>query len=271
MKLALLTALTMVAFAANSVLNRLAVDGQFIDPSSFAVVRVSAGALVLYVLVRGRVQLWVKQRAVGAISLAIYLIGFSLAYATLDAGLGALILFGTVQVTMFGWSAFRGAQTRRSQIIGAGVAFGGLALALWPNGETEIAGAGLMLAAGIGWAAYSLVGRQETDPTAATAGNFVVASPIVMALLLVGELHISLTGVALAILSGAVTSGLGYAAWYSIVRRIESQTAAVVQLSVPIIAIVAGATLLGEAVGAVLILSAALVLGGIAIAIRAQP
>ena len=189
-----------------------------------------------------------KGRAVGVISLSVYMVGFSLAYVTLDAGLGALILFGTVQVTMFGWGALRGAAPTVRQLTGASVAFAGLIYALWPRGggaAADLPGAMLMVLAGVGWAAYTLV-------------------------LLVGaSLHVAPSGIALAVLCGAVTSGLGYALWYLVLPQLAAQTAAVVQLSVPIIAIAAGALLLGEAVGLDLLLSALLVLGGIAVAITA--
>lgn len=272
MRLILLTCLTMIAFAANSVLNRMAVDSGAIDPSSFAMVRMFAGAVALCMILTvrgGGLPILAKGRMIGALSLAAYMIGFSLAYATLDAGLGALILFGTVQVSMFGWSALRGTHPTARQFLGAGVAFAGLLLALWPREGTgaDVPGAVLMVIAGLGWAAYTLAGKNARDPLAATAANFVVATPLLAVLLLGGALHAAPSGIALAILSGAVTSGLGYALWYYILPQLLGQTAAVVQLSVPIIAIVAGALVLGEAITGVIVVSAILVLGGIALAV----
>lgn len=275
MRLILLTCLTMIAFAANSVLNRMAVDAGGIDPSSFAMIRVLAGAVALCMILTvrgGGLPLLARGRVLGALSLAAYMIGFSLAYVTLDAGLGALILFGTVQVSMFGWSALRGARSTMRQITGAGIAFVGLLIALWPTEGTggDITGAVLMVVAGLGWAAYTLAGKGAKDPLSATAANFVVATPLLAVLLLGTGLHAAPFGIALAILSGAVTSGLGYALWYTVLPQLQGQTAAVVQLSVPIIAIAGGAVLLGEALSLTLGLSAALVVGGIAIAVTAS-
>ena len=275
MRLILLTCLTMVAFASNSILNRLAVDSGSIDASSFAVIRVLAGAVALCMILSvrgGGLPVVAKGRAVGVISLSVYMVGFSLAYVTLDAGLGALILFGTVQVTMFGWGALRGAAPTVWQLTGASVAFAGLIYALWPRGggaAADLPGAMLMVLAGVGWAAYTLAGRGAKDPLAATAANFVVTLPVMLVLLVGASLHVAPSGIALAVLCGAVTSGLGYALWYLVLPQLAAQTAAVVQLSVPIIAIAAGALLLGEAVGLDLLLSALLVLGGIAVAITA--
>ena len=274
MRLALLTTLTMIAFAANSVLNRMAVDSGAIDPSSFAMIRVLAGAIALgmFLTVRGGgFPIAARGRLLGAASLSAYMIGFSLAYVSLDAGIGALILFGTVQVVMFGWSALRGAAPTRRQLGGAGVAFAGLILALWPRDGTggDLAGALLMVVAGVGWAIYTLAGRGSTDPLASTAANFVVALPMLLVLLVGAGLHSAPSGIALAIASGALTSGLGYALWYRVLPQLRGQTAAVVQLSVPIIAIAAGALLLGEAVTLAVVLAAVLVLGGIALTVTA--
>ncbi|GGX53995.1 membrane protein [Tateyamaria omphalii] len=275
MRLILLTFLTMIAFAANSVLNRMAVDSGAIDPSSFAMIRVFAGAIALCMILTvrgGGLPIMQRGRLVGATSLAAYMIGFSLAYVTLDAGLGALILFGTVQVSMFGWSAIRGARPTTRQVTGASIAFAGLLIALWPTDGAggDFAGALLMVIAGLGWAAYTLAGKGAKDPLSATAANFVVAMPLLAVLLLGSGLHAAPSGIALAILSGAVTSGLGYALWYSVLPQLQGQTAAVVQLSVPIIAIAAGALLLGESLSLTLALSAALVIGGIATAVTAS-
>lgn len=275
MRLILLTCLTMIAFASNSVLNRMAVDGGGIDPSSFAMIRVLAGAVTLCLILTvqgGRLPLLERDRIVGALSLAAYMIGFSLAYVTLDAGLGALILFGTVQVTMFGWSALRGATPTLRQMAGASIAFAGLLIALWPKDGAagDVAGAALMVIAGLGWAAYTLVGKGAKDPLAATAANFVLTLPLLALLLFGAGLHAAPTGIVLAIISGALTSGLGYALWYTILPRFAGQAAAVIQLSVPIIAIAGGAVLLGEALTLSLALAAALVVGGIAVAVTAS-
>ncbi|MFT6024189.1 MAG: drug/metabolite transporter (DMT)-like permease [Ascidiaceihabitans sp.] len=276
MRLILLTILTMLAFASNSVLNRMAVGGGHIDAASFAAVRMFAGAaaLSLILMVRGgSFPLFHKSRIIGTLSLAAYMIGFSLAYITLDAGLGALILFGVVQVAMFVWSAMTGTRPTPRQICGASIAFAGLAVALWPaNGSTtDPIGAALMVIAGLGWAAYTLAGRGATKPLASTGANFILAAPLMLLPLIGQDLHFSTQGIALAIVAGAVTSGLGYALWYSVLPHMQSSTAAVVQLSVPIIAIAAGAVLLGETVTLVIGLAAVLVVGGIALAVTSKP
>ncbi len=274
MRLLLLTALTMCAFAANSILNRLAIDSGASDPASFAVFRVLSGAAVLWVLVllRGAAMpLRSRRRIVGAGSLFLYMIGFSLAYLTLDAGLGALILFAVVQIAMFAVGAIMGATPTVRQVAGAGIALAGLTFVLWPSGSVQVdaLGAGLMVAAGLGWAVYSLAGRSEPDALAGTAANFVVALPIT-GLVLVGmggDWQMTGVGYLLAALSGGVTSGLGYALWYRVLPQLSPSVAAVVQLSVPVIAIVGGVVLLGEVAGPRLVAGTALVLGGIALAV----
>jgi drug/metabolite transporter (DMT)-like permease len=275
MRLISLTALTMLAFAANSILTRMAIEGGHIDPSSFAAIRIVAGAVALtmiLILRGGRLPLFERARIVGALSLAGYMIGFSLAYATLDAGLGALILFGVVQVTIFVYGALRGAVPSPRQLSGAGVAFIGLIIALWPSegSSSSVAGTVLMVIAGLGWAAYTLAGRGATNPLAATAANFVLATPLLLVILIGQSLNANVVGIGLAILCGAVTSGLGYSLWYSVLPKMTSTTAAIVQLSVPVIAIGAGAVFLGEAVGVVIIIAATLVVGGIALAVTTR-
>jgi len=275
MKLFLLTALTMCAFAANSILNRLAIDSDVSDPVGFAIIRVLAGTVVLALLVflRGdQLPLRNRRRILGAGSLALYMIGFSLAYLTLDAGLGALILFGVVQITMFSVTALTGAVPTIRQMVGAGVALAGLAFVLWPAAgfQVSLRGAALMTTAGVGWAIYSLVGRSEPDALQGTAANFLVALPVTALGLLAtgGTWHVTALGYFLAALSGAVTSGLGYALWFRVLPQLAPSTAAVVQLSVPVIAIAGGVVLLGEDAGLRLLIGAALVLGGIALAVQ---
>jgi drug/metabolite transporter (DMT)-like permease len=268
MRLALAITVTMIAFAANSVLTRMAIEGGFIDPSGFALVRVVSGALVLGMIISLRgsgLPLLRRNRIPGALSLAVYLVGFSLAYLTLDAGLGALILFGVVQVTMFAHGALRGTSPTGRQLTGGAVAFIGLLCALWPGpgGVADPTGAALMVFAGIGWAAYTIIGRDAQDPLAATSANFLLCIPILLILLAGTGLTFSATGVALGVLCGGLTSGLGYALWYAVLPKIEGATAAIVQLSVPVIAILAGALLLNEGIGPIVIFATFLVVGGI--------
>ncbi|MCE8521843.1 DMT family transporter [Ruegeria pomeroyi] len=278
MRLFLLTALTMTAFAANSVLNRLAVAGGWADPGGFAIVRVLAGAMMLALLVlaqRQRLPLWHRRRLLGAGSLTLYMVGFSLAYLTLDAGLGALILFGVVQIAMFGWSAATGAPPTHRQLVGAMFAFAGLVWVLWPAGtfRVDAGGAGLMALAGIGWAAYTLAGRGEADALAATGANFVMALPLTAGAILplAGLPAMTWQGVLLALVSGAATSGLGYALWYRLVPALGPVRAATVQLSAPVIAVLGGVLLLGETAPLRLLLGGAVLLGGIALSIRRAP
>lgn len=275
MRLILLTLLTMCAFAANSLLTRAAVEGGHIGPGAFAVLRVAAGASILGAIAiwRGRsLTLFRSRHVLGAFSLTAYMVGFSLAYLTLDAGLGALILFGVTQITMFGHAAVTGQAATPRQLTGALVAFGGLVLVLWPSAEsvTDPKGAALMCFAGVGWAAYTIAGRGAADPLATTGANFILCLPILMLSLFQSGLEATATGIILAVVCGAVTSGLGYALWYSVLAQMRGATAAVVQLSVPVIAILAGAVLLGEVVAPIVLFAAALVVGGIGWSVTAK-
>ncbi len=275
MRLFLLTTLVMIAFAANSVLNRMALLGDGTGPAAFALIRLVSGAAFLLGLAHARrggsgVPWRAPRRLWGAATLAIYVLGFSFAYVTLPAGVGALILFGGVQITMFLGAVLGGEPVPALRWIGSGVAFGGLVVLLGPGAgaDTDLGGALLMAAAAAGWGAYSLLGRGGADPLGATAANFALAVPaglLAFALLPGG---ISWRGAALAVASGAVTSGAGYALWYAVLPRLAASVAAVAQLSVPVIAVAGGVVLLGEAVSLRLVAAAALVLAGIAISVR---
>ena len=268
-----LTALAMVAFAANSVLNRMAVGAGWIDPLSFAGVRVVAGAVVLAILLglRGG-AIWAgwRGRAPGVFGLVVYLIGFSWAYLALGAGVGALILFGSVQVTMFAGAVLSREVVPGRRWLGAGLAFAGLVGLVAPGGaEVPFAGALAMACAGFGWGVYSLAGRGATDALGATAWNFVLSLPVVLAVVLaVGGGQATAAGVWLAVLSGAVTSGLGYALWYVVLPDLGAARAAVAQLTVPMLAALGGALLIGEAVGWRFGMASALILGGVGLASR---
>ena len=262
----------MVAFAANSVLNRLALAEGDISPSLFAAIRLAAGASVLMILSlaqRSHPRLWGRSRLFGAGSLALYVLGFSFAYLTLDAGLGALILFGGVQITMFAGAVVQRERVPTARWIGATVSLAGLAWLLWPEGASapDPLGAALMAAAAFGWGIYSLLGRKAADPLAETAANFTVALPIgLLAVMLTGiGPQATALGITSAILSGAVTSGLGYALWYAVLPRLSASLAALAQLSVPVIAVLGGAAFLGEAPAARTLLAGAVVLLGIAV------
>jgi drug/metabolite transporter (DMT)-like permease len=215
MKLFALVALTMCAFAANSVLNRIGVGLQGMDPLDFATVRTAAGAVMLWLLVMlrkaPRPTVLAAKRVAGAAALAIYMVGFSWAYMTLDAGLGALILFGVLQVVVFGWAAFEGGAIPPLRWIGTGIALAGLCVLLWPSGDAAIplGGAISMTVAGTSWAAYTLLGRAEADPLGATAGNFLLCLPLVAAVMIwVGIGTMPMDGIITAIIAGAITSGI---------------------------------------------------------------
>ena len=275
MRLFGLTLLTMIAFAANSVLNRVALAGELIDPASFAVIRLFSGAAVLALIVLTRSgtkpALLTSRRAAGMAALLAYMLGFSFAYVSLDTGVGALVLFGGVQITMFAGALAMRERVPAAKWLGALIAAGGLAWFLWPAPGTGIdpVGASLMGVAALGWGIYSLLGRGARNATAETAANFALAAPVSLLALLAVTPHVTLQGGALAALSGILMSGLGYALWYAILPRLAASTAAIAQLSVPILAAIGGIVLLGEALTARFIIAAIIVLGGIGLSVVA--
>lgn len=272
-----LVALTMCAFAANSVLNRIGVALQGMDPLDFATVRTGAGAAMLWALVMLRkaphpVVLSAKRFA-GAAALTVYMIGFSWAYITLDAGLGALILFGVLQIVVFGWAVIEGGKIPILRWVGAAIALTGLGVLFWPGGATPVpfVGAISMAAAGVAWAIYTLLGRTESDPLGATASNFLLCVPLVaVAMIWVGVGPMPIAGVMTAVIAGSITSGLGYALWYRILPFLPTTTAGIAQLSVPVLAVTAGGVLLDEPLTLKLFAAGALVLGGIAVSLTAR-
>ncbi|KAJ55153.1 membrane protein [Actibacterium mucosum KCTC 23349] len=273
MRLILLSCLTMVAFAANSILNRLALAEGAAGPASFAAIRlvVGAGVLAVLILARGRPDFGrIVQPGWGMASLLAYMLGFSFAYTQLDAGIGALILFGGVQITMFAGAVLTREAIPVMRWAGAGVAFSGLVVLLWPGAETSLPlfGAAMMAIAAVGWGIYSLLGRRQSDPLLSTASAFVLAAPIGLLALLILPDSISWWGVLLAAISGGVTSALGYALWYSILPALGAARGAVLQLSVPAIATAGGVLFLNEGVGLRFLIASALVLGGVALSMR---
>lgn len=265
----------MTAFAANSVLNRVGVSDGVTTPMGFAVVRVASGALMLGLItlaLRRSLPLLKRARVVGTLSLCAYLIGFSIAYLTLDAGIGALILFGGVQITMFAGVLLSGGQVTRWRWIGAAIAFGGLAVLLSPGigAAPDPFGAFFMTVAAVGWGLYSLAGAKEPDALAGTTANFVLAVPVVLAALFALDLPFEVGGLGFvyAAISGALTSALGYALWYQILPKLEASIAAVAQLTVPVIALAGGVVFLGEALTMRFFVASLLVLGGVAISLR---
>ncbi len=274
MRLFLLTSLTMVAFAANSVLNRFALADDLIGPASFALIRLGSGAVVLALLVMlkdRRIVVLSEVSVWSVLGLSVYALGFAFAYISLDAGIGALILFGVVQVTMFAGALIIGERPGLFRWLGAAVAFAGLAYLLAPSAsEPDPAGAAMMAAAGIGWGYYSIYGRGVKRPLQATAANFLLSVPlaVIIWLLVADSQAASTNGIILAVVSGAVTSGLGYALWYSVLPKIETSLAAIAQLSVPVIALAGGILFLGEALSAQFAIASILILGGVGLSIR---
>lgn len=269
-RLALLTALVMVAFAGNSVLNRLAVGGGHIGAEPFAVIRLASGALALGALLALRGRRPARVGWVGPVSLLLYMAGFSLAYRGLDAATGALILFGGVQVVMVTGALVGGERVAALRWAGMVVALGGLALLLAPGAGAPRPGpAALMALAALGWGLYSLAGRRAGDPLAVTATNFLLATPLSLPLLLAGVGPITAWGATLAVLSGAVTSALGYALWYAVLPGLRATAAALAQLTVPLLALAGGAALVGEWPAARFAPAALLILGGVALGLRA--
>jgi drug/metabolite transporter (DMT)-like permease len=261
----------MLAFAGNSLLCRLALSGTTIDAGTFTSVRIVSGALTLWLIVQfrsgapGLAGNWASAAALFA-----YAAGFSLAYINLSAATGALLLFGAVQATMIGYGFWNGDRLRGWQIVGFACAVLGLIALLLPGlSAPPLHSAALMVGAGIGWGIYSLRGRGGGDPTSATAGNFVRAVPFTAALSLImlSQFSIDLAGASYAIASGALTSGLGYAIWYTALKGLKATSAATVQLSVPVIATIGGALLLGEQVTMRIVVASFAILGGIALVI----
>lgn len=264
-----LTALALLAFAANSLLCRHALAATSIDAASFTLLRLADGALLLGALTRrngiGRAGTWRS-----ALALFGYAAGFSLAYRTLPASTGALLLFGAVQVTMVGRGLACGERLRAVALSGFALAVLGLLVLLLPGASAPpLGGAALMLAAGVAWGVYSLRGSGGQDPLQATAGNFARATPMALALLLASpdELRFDLAGSVCAIVSGALASGLGYVVWYTALRGLTNTAAAAAQLAVPVLTALAGAVVLDEPLTVRLGVAGAAVLGGIALVI----
>lgn len=267
-RVVLLTALAMLAFAANSLICRLALLQSSIDPASFSSVRLVSGALALALIVRlksGRAPSSRPDWSAAAMLFG-YVACFSFAYVTLSAGTGALILFGTVQLTMLTAGLWAGESFRPLAWVGFALAVGGLVYLLSP-GITAPApvGATLMAVAGVSWGGYSLRGRGVADPLAATASNFLRAVPFTLALSLVFAMqsHASFTGVALAVASGALTSGIGYVIWYAALAGLSAMRAATVQLSVPPVAALGAVIALSESITPRWALASVAILGGI--------
>ncbi|HEX8702882.1 MAG TPA: DMT family transporter [Myxococcaceae bacterium] len=278
MRLALLTVLALVGFAANSLLCRaaLAGGGRLIDAASFTGVRLVSGALVLFVLLRARGGRYQGGSWGSALALFAYAAGFSLAYVRIPAGVGALLLFGCVQATMLGTGLVRGERPRPLEWMGLLLALGGL-VGLTAPGATapDFTGAALMAGAGVAWGIYSLRGRGSTHAMAATANNFLLSVPMALGLSVVsvgvqGAPHATVRGVVLAVASGALASGVGYSLWYAALPHLTATRAAIVQLSVPVLAATGGVLLLGEQVTVRLLGAGSALLCGVLLALASR-
>ncbi len=266
-----LTAFAMIPLAANSWLCRAALRDTTIDAASFTSIRLVSGALMLWLLV------WLTRKArvargswLSALALFGYASLFSFAYLSLTAATGALLLFGAVQVTMIGLGLRSGERLDGVQVGGVALAFGGLVGLLLPGlSAPPLGGALMMIGAGMAWGVYSVRGKGAGDPIRVTAGNFLLTVPItaLLSALMIGDVAVDTAGCGYAAASGALTSALGYALWYSLVPMLRATSAATVQLSVPVIVAIGGVTLLGEPITPRLVLASAAVLGGIALVI----
>ena len=275
LRLATLTLAALTGFACNSLLCRAALRSGAIDPVGFTAIRLLSGALVLGLLAR-RSPLR-SPDPVSALVLFAYALPFSIAYLRLDAGMGALLLFGAVQTSMLGWSLFKGDRPPAQVWVGAAVASAGLVALVAPGlSAPSPLYALLMLGAGVAWGAYTLRGRGTSTPLATNASNFGLAC-VPAALSVIGsaaflELHLSARGIVLAVVSGAVASGLGYSLWYAALPHLARAEAAVVQFLVPPLAALGGVVVLSETLSVRLAAWGTLMLGGIALAtVRRAP
>ena len=264
--------LALVAFAGNSVLCRIALRQAAIDPATFSTIRLTSGAAtLLFLTTRPQGQaLPVAHSWMSAGLLSLYAIPFSFAYTRLTTGTGALILFGSVQATMLIAALRSGERPHATQWLGLGVALAGLAYLMLPGvSAPPLADAALMGVAGFSWGMYSLRGRRTANPLGQTASNFLRAVPFVFVVSAVElpRFHVEASGLMLACASGVLASGLGYVAWYAALGGLTATRAAVVQLSVPVLAAAGGVILLGETISARLVVSTIAILGGIALAI----
>ena len=267
MRLFLLTTLAMVAFASNSLLCRAALKHTGIDAASFTFIRIFSGAVALWLIMTMRRSTSSRSgNWISAFALFAYAAAFSFAYNTLSAGTGALLLFGAVQATMILWGFLKGERLHPIQITGLMAAVAGLVLLVLPGlSAPPFVGSILMLSAGVAWGVYSLRGKMADDAIAATAGNFLRAVPFaaLVSIIMIRQARLDSVGLVYALISGAITSGVGYAIWYLALSSLKASSAATVQLSVPVLAATGGILLLGEPVTLRYIIASIAVLGGI--------
>jgi drug/metabolite transporter (DMT)-like permease len=262
----------MIAFASNSLLCRLALKHTSIDAATFTLDRIVTGAIALWLVmkIRGRANWKAAGNWPSALALYIYAAAFSFAYISLSAGTGALLLFGAVQATMIFWGLRRGERLRAIQIFGLTAAIGGLIILVFPGlSAPPLIGSILMLSAGVAWGIYSLRGKGEKNPASATAGNFLRAVPFagLLSVIMMRQHHFDSLGALYAVISGAITSGLGYVIWYSALPGLKATSAATVQLSVPVLTATGGILLLGEPITLRYLLASIAILGGITLVV----
>jgi len=272
LRLAAYTTLTMLAFAANSVLCRLALKETTIDPASFTTVRILSAVVMLWLVMRRQKQSPLEHGSWrSALVLFIYAVTLSFAYRTIDTGAGALMLFGAVQATMLLAGYIAGERMSSWQSFGFAAAIAGLVILVLPGAHAPSAlDSVLMMTSGIAWGIYSLFGRGSANPAASTSGNFLRAAPLTigMSLLALPWLKLDAHGVLYAVLSGSLSSALGYVLWYRVLQHMRAMTASTVQLSAPVIAALGGIILMNEKATAGLLISSVLILGGIALVLR---
>lgn len=278
MRLFIYTTLALLAFAANSLLCRMALTEEQIEPISFTFIRLLSAALLLTMLVRPSIVeiktefQSVKDNLLSGGSLALYAFCFSLAYISMDTGMGALILFATIQIVLNIVAQLLGEQVNKGIVLGITLAFSGLVLLLLPGQSApDISSAVIMMIAGIGWAGFVYSGRNSQDPLRDVALSFRWALILSTPLLLWADWQQSSDiGILLAVISGTLASGLGYALWYKVLPQLGLQTAAQAQLVVPVFATIMGVVFLAEQISLIMFLASALILIGITIAIRAK-
>lgn len=273
LRLFALTLSAMLAFAGNSLLCRLALKQTAIDPTTFVVIRVVSGALMLWLVLALRQQSERLEGSwAGALALLAYALAFSFAYTHIPAGTGALLLFGAIQISMILYGLTIGERLAPLQCVGMALAIAGLVALMLPGTDAPPVFYGfLMILSGVAWSIYSLLGRGARNPVAATAGNFIRAAPVALALLLaqfvMSHVRLDAAGAAYAVASGAVTSGLGYILWYAALKQLNVTRAATVQLSVPVLAALGGTLFLDEPLTVLLVAASALVLAGVSLVI----
>ncbi|RKT98720.1 EamA family transporter [Burkholderia sp. Nafp2/4-1b] len=260
----------MLAFAANSLFTRMALQTTPIDPASFMAARLMAGALTLACIVglqrcKPRTS---RSEWLSAVLLFIYVTAFSFAYRGMDTGAGALVLFASAQLLMIGYGYAKGEKTN---LWGVMLALAGLAVFLVPSDiAPPLDSSILMLVAGLAWGGFSLLGRANGSPVVGTASSFILAAPFALVLLWFqrDQLRVDATGLTYAALSGCLTSALAYVVWYWVRVRMTAISAGTVQLSVPVLSALLGIVVLGEALSARSALAAIVVLVGVAVTTR---